>query len=56
MSRLSEMEEQVRQLNEANRTLGKRNEDLECEVSDLRVLKSFGACNVHGLIKKIETP
>ena len=32
MSRLSEMEEQVRQLNEANRTLGKRNEDLECEV------------------------
>ena len=56
MSRLSEMEEQVRQLNEANRTLGKRNEDLECEVSDLQVLKSFGACNVHGLIKKIETP
>ena len=32
VSRLAEMEEQVRQLNEANRTLGKRNEDLECEV------------------------
>jgi len=37
MSRLSEMEEQVRQLNEANRTLGKRNEDLECEVLNKRV-------------------
>jgi len=37
MSRLSEMEEQVRQLNEANRSLGKRNEDLECEVLNKRV-------------------
>jgi len=37
VSRLAEMEEQVRQLNEANRTLGKRNEDLECEVLNKRV-------------------
>lgn len=36
-SRLAEMEEQVRQLNEANRALGKRNEDLECEVLNKRV-------------------
>ena len=39
MSRLSEMEEQVRQLNEANRTLGKRNEDLECEVIIYSIMK-----------------
>ncbi len=36
-SRLSEMEEQVRQLNDSNRTLSKRNEDLECEVLNKRV-------------------
>ena len=37
LSRLAEMEEQVRQLNESNRALGKRNEDLECEVLNKRV-------------------
>ena len=40
VSRLAEMEEQVRQLNEANRTLGKRNEDLECEVRIRFVVRS----------------
>ena len=42
VSRLAEMEEQVRQLNEANRTLGKRNEDLECEVRIRFLVKATG--------------
>ena len=44
VSRLAEMEEQVRQLNEANRTLGKRNEDLECEVRIRFAVKGCLGC------------